>query len=381
MAELTERFDELERVLNEELIERREEIRCALLALVSGSTFFMIGTPGIAKSMLARRIHTYIEGGRYFDLNLDMSTRPEDLFGPQSLAALKDDRWERNTECTLVDADWAMLDEFFAASSALLKAMLRVLNEREFRNGTTLMRVPLTTIFAASNEIPTEARLAALYDRLLIRRRLRPISGPGPFIEMLELDVPDHPEAILTWGDVLKAQAEARAVTLPFKVLKAVAEIRKVLADKDIEPSDRRFRQAMGVVRAAAWRDGSVEAEPAHLLCLADICWDHPDQIPEVMAAVTEVLEPLISEADRLLRKVLAIRGQIRPSLEEIERMRLANELHDKVKKANRELGVLRRGVRGARQVAKLEEVGALIAAVSEQILTDLFELPVADTP
>lgn len=379
MPELTERFDALERVLNEELVERRDEIRCALLALISGKTFFMVGTPGIAKSMLARRIHAYIEGGRYFDLNLDMSTRPEDLFGPQSLAALKADRWERNTENTLVDADWAMLDEFFAASSALLKALLRALNEREFRNGTEMVSLPLTTVFMASNEVPTEARLAALYDRLLIRRRLRPISGPGPFIEMLEKRRPVHPEPILAWDDVLKAQAQAAEVTLPFKVLKAVAEIRRVLAEKDIEPSDRRLYEAMAVVRAAAWRDGSVEAEPGHLMCLADMCWDHPDQIPEVLTAVTEILEPLISEADRLMRKVAAIRGQIRQGLEEIERMRLANELHDKVKRASKELAVLRRGVRGARQVAKLEEVGLLIASVSEQILTDLYELPVAE--
>jgi MoxR-like ATPase len=371
---LPARFGLLESVLNGELVERSADIRCALLALVAGKTFFMVGEAGIAKSLLARRIHVYVEGGEFFDGDLDRFSKPEDVFGPQSLSALREDRWERNVEGTLVTADWAMLDEFFEASSAMLKAMLRALNEREFRNGTAVVKMPLTTLFCASNEVPTEARLMPLYDRLLIRRKLRRIQEPGSFVEMLELERPECPEPILTWSEVLKAQAEAATVVVPNKVLCAVAEIRRALADKAIEPSDRRFFEAMGVVRAAAWLDDCEQAEPAHLAVLSEICWNHPSQIPDVLTAVDSVLEPLITQVDRLMQNVMAIKGQIRKGLPDLDRKRLAIELHDKLKQAIKEMEVLQRGVRDPRQLAKLRQTEALISAVSEQILTDLYE-------
>lgn len=376
---LPARFRSLERVLNGELVERSEDIRCALLALVAGKTFFMVGEAGIAKSLLARRIHAYVEGGEFFDGDLDRFSKPEDVFGPQSLSALREDRWERNVQGTLVTADWAMLDEFFEASSAMLKAMLRALNEREFRNGTKVVAMPLTTLFAASNEVPTEGRLMPLYDRLLIRRRLRRIQEAGSFVEMLEKRRPECPEPILTWSEVLKAQAEAGAVEIPNKVLCAVAEIRRSLADKGIEPSDRRFFEAMGVVRAAAWLDDCSQAEPAHLMVLSDICWNHPSQISDVLAAVDSVLEPLITQVDRLMHNVMAIKGQIRTGLPDLDRKRLAIELHDKLKQAIKELEILDREARDPRQVKKLGQTRDLMSEVSEQIITELYERTVPE--
>jgi MoxR-like ATPase len=371
---LQDRFNELEAELNREVLERAGDIRCALLALVSGKTFFMVGEPGIAKSLLARRIRAYVEGGEFFDHDMDRYSKPDDLFGPQSLAALKEDRWERNVEGTLVTADWAMLDEFFEASSATLKTLLRALNERTFRNGGKILSMPLTTLFCASNEVPSEGRLMPLYDRLLLRRRVKRISAPGTFVSMLELKRPAHPEPIMAWSDVLKAQAEAAQVEIPNKVLVAVARIRQGLAERGIEPSDRRFFEAMAVVRAAAWRDGSTQAEPAHLVVLNDICWNTPSQIPDVLAAVEEVLEPLVTQVDRLMANVQSIRAQVRSGLEELDRKRLAVELHDKIRAADKELGVLRRGVRDPRQVRKLGETEKLIGETSEMIITELFE-------
>lgn len=378
---LPARFRALESVLNGELVERSEDIRCALLALIAGKTFFMVGEAGIAKSLLARRIHAYVEGGEFFDGDLDRFSKPEDVFGPQSLRALKEDRWERNVEGTLVTADWAMLDEFFEASSAMLKSMLRALNERTFRNGTQVVQMPLTTLLCASNEVPSEGRLMPLYDRLLIRRRLRRIQESGAFVSMLELERPTCPEPILAWSDVLKAQAEATAVTIPSKILCAVAEIRRALANRGIEPSDRRFYEAMGVVRAAAWLDNCSQAEATHLMVLSNICWNDPSQIGDVLAAIDEVLEPLITQVDRLMQNVLSIKAQIRTGLPELDRKRLAIELHDKLKIAAKEVEVLHRGVRDPRQVAKLRQTEVLLAEVSEQIITDLYEREAPEVP
>jgi MoxR-like ATPase len=253
MTELQQHFVRLAAVLNSELVERQEEINCALEALVGATTFFMVGEPGVAKSLLARRIHAYVGGGEFFDHDMDKFSTPEDLFGPRSLAAMKEDRWERQITGTLVTADWCMLDEIFEANSALLKTLLRAFNERTFHQGTEIIPMRLTTVLCASNEIPTEQRLLPLYDRLIIRREIRRISGPLGFVTMLATERDEKPEPIVTWADVQLAQEAAMRVTIPKDLLNAIAEIRVMLGESlKLFPSDRRFYEALKVIRAAA---------------------------------------------------------------------------------------------------------------------------------
>jgi hypothetical protein len=54
--------------------------------------------------------------------------------------------------------------------SAILNALLTLLNERLFDNGNERLPVPLLCLVGASNELPESEELDALYDRFLIRR-------------------------------------------------------------------------------------------------------------------------------------------------------------------------------------------------------------------
>ena len=64
----------------------------------------------------------------------------------------------------------AFLDEVFKANSAILNSLLTILNERKFDNGNQRVEVPLMAVVAASNELPDNEELDALYDRFLIRK-------------------------------------------------------------------------------------------------------------------------------------------------------------------------------------------------------------------
>src|SRR5512134_2634268 len=181
--ELAALLDELEHGL----VERRLHVRLALLAALAGEHTLLIGPPGTAKSELARRLHLAFEDARYFERLLTRFSVPEELFGPLSISALEQDRYERMTAGFLPQATIAFIDEVFKANSAILNALLTLLNEREFDNGAGRERCPLVSAIGATNEVPADAVAEAFFDRFLMRLPVGPVSAPG-FLTLLALD-------------------------------------------------------------------------------------------------------------------------------------------------------------------------------------------------
>src|SRR4029077_15932516 len=79
------------------------------------------------------------------------------------------------------EAEFVFLDELFNANSAILNNLLTVLNERVYRRGAETHRLPLLSLFSASNHLPDDDALRALFDRFLLRcqvRNLKPDAMP-----------------------------------------------------------------------------------------------------------------------------------------------------------------------------------------------------------
>jgi MoxR-like ATPase len=284
--------------LNHGLIERESAVNMAVLALLARENLLLVGPPGTAKSLVARKVARALGDTTPFEYLLTKFTTPEELFGPLSLSELKADRFRRNTAGFLPTAQVAFLDEIFKASSSILNTLLILLNERLFHNGAQVEAAPLQTLIAASNEIPSgQEELQALYDRFVLRLFVDYVK-PEHFAELLQEPGPEPQIEPLTLAEIEAVRAAARRVTLPEEIVSALHTLRvkhqhAFKEDKRESLSDRRLKKVVWLMRVSAAANGRTAVDLSDMLLLKNCLWNHPDNADKVFELVREVLHGL----------------------------------------------------------------------------------------
>jgi MoxR-like ATPase len=292
------------------LIERDDEIDLVLTALLAQEHPLLVGPPGTAKSLLLDALMGWM-GGRRFTVLLTKFSTPEELFGPISVAGLKEDRYRRITTGKLPEAHGAFIDEIWKASSAILNTLLRLLNERVFDAGDgSLVQAPLQICVAASNEWPQQfeggKELNALYDRFLLRKTVRPIlSAAGRQRLLWHRDHTPKLSTTVTPAEVEQAHREALALPWSPEAKEALETVLRELAKEGIQPGDRRQYKAIGATQAFAYLHGAGQVEPEHLEVLAHVLWESPEEQPEKVAGVVaRIANPTGMRVNSLLLEV-----------------------------------------------------------------------------
>src|SRR3954454_23010958 len=167
---LPTRLAQMARALESRFLGKDEVIRLLLIATLAGEHAVLIGPPGTAKSALIRMFARLLHA-QYFEYLLTRFTEPNEIFGPVDIAAFREGRYQRRIEGMLPEAEIVFLDEVFKSNSAILNALLTLLNERKYTSGGTVLKTPLLSCFGASNEVPGDENLTAIFDRFLLRIR------------------------------------------------------------------------------------------------------------------------------------------------------------------------------------------------------------------
>lgn len=308
--------------MNRGIYEKDTEIALSLLAAMAGESVILLGPPGVAKSMVARRLKTAFRDASSFEYLMSRFSTPDEIFGPVSIQKLKtSDTYERAVDGYLPTADVVFLDEIWKAGPAIQNTLLTVINEKLFRNGNREMRLPLKLLVAASNELPAKGEgLEALWDRFIIRIESRPIRQEKNFFAMLVGDSPsdDTPSSVTAeeYADWSRAICH---VGISQEVLNCIAVVRKGLksvnvddADerRDIYVSDRRWKNIAHLLRTSAFLQDREEVQPCDLLPVYHCLWQEPEERDAIRSIVIRAL--FAPFADALVKMKTALADDIK---------------------------------------------------------------------
>jgi len=268
------------------------------ISLVAGEHLFLLGPPGTAKSALVQDLARRIQG-RVFDYLLTRFTEPNELFGPFDIRKLREGELVTNIEGMLPEASLVFLDELLNANSAILNSLLMVLNERVFRRGRETRPLPLLMVVSASNRLPEDDALGALFDRFLLRVPCDNVA-PERLSEVLEagwkLDLPrGETAASFDIEDIRRLNRMLAEVDLA-GVRPAYVELVHRLRHAGIPISDRRAVKLQRLLAASALVCGRLCVDATDLWILRYI-WDTEEQQEVLVSIVQDAIDR--SGADR----------------------------------------------------------------------------------
>lgn len=243
--------------IGESLIDRDVPLEAIKLALLTKSHVMLNGKHGLAKSLLADRVFEAISGDPVVYKEMMMkSTQIEQVFGPPKIERFqKEAVWEFNTENMLPDAQFAFIDEVYRAPATVLPAMLRLLNERDFRNAGTWHKCPLMTAIGTTNFVTDDEELDAFHDRWLFRLEVRPVSTLQRRLLMLSKALaPEEPPTTFSLMQLAELQESVAEVIVPDTIQEVLCELfsalQKQLEGGKLFISDRRLVQTLRVLQA-----------------------------------------------------------------------------------------------------------------------------------
>jgi len=326
-ATLNERLRQVASSLEQQFLGKDEIIRLLLIAVVAGEHCVLLGPPGTAKSALIRSLAELMQA-KYFEYLLTRFTEPNEIFGPVDIAAFREGHYRRNTAGMLPEAEIVFLDEVFKSNSAILNALLTLLNERKYTSGGQIIRCPLISVFAASNEVPGDETLNAIFDRFLLRVRSDNLDAYH-FSELLQRGIAHEVRQVT--GQKVQPLLSARELidmgrsfgqrmNFSDAFLSAYRGLAFQIRAEGISLSDRRVVKMLKLFSASAFLDGRPTADASDFFVLKHT-WNNEDQADIIEAIVQPVLETFFREhPDR--RRVGAMGIGVEALAGEIDRIR-----------------------------------------------------------
>ena len=291
-------FQEVARHMGGHFLDKQEIVRLMMISAIAGEHMVVIGPPGTAKSAMIDMFARLIDA-RYFEYLLTRFTEPNELFGPVDISAFREGRYTRRIEGMLPTAEIVFLDEIFKSNSAILNSLLHIINERKFQNGPNVVGVPLISLFAASNEVPTDENLAAMFDRFLLRvlsdnldsYHFHELMNKGAALEVRKLTGRISEQApLVSARDLRSVHANFdQVMKLPEEFVAKYKSLIFQIRSEGVSVSDRRAVKMLKLFAASAVFDGRTQVHDGDFFVLRHI-WNNLDQVE----LLEEIVNPVV---------------------------------------------------------------------------------------
>jgi len=217
------------------------------------------------------------------------------------IAAFRAGTYRRRTEGMLPEAEIVFLDEVFKANSAILNSLLTLLNERTYSTGATVLASPLVSVFAASNELPQDESLAAVFDRFLLRVRSDHLDAHH-FHDLVRSGIALEGAR---WSDAAARGSVSRVslaalrsvaaqlvprLTMNEDVMSAYKSIVLAIRAEGVSLSDRRVVKLVKVMAANAWLQNREAIDVSDFFVLRHV-WNTMEQSLVLAGVVDPVLD------------------------------------------------------------------------------------------
>ena len=298
VTQISTHFQNIARTLNTHFLDKQEIIRLLNISAIAGEHMVLVGPPGTAKSAIIGMFAQLVDA-TYFEYLLTRFTEPNELFGPVDIKEFREGRYNRRTAGMLPSAEIVFLDEIFKSNSAILNSLLHVINERKFANGPIVMDVPLISLFAASNEVPNDENLAAMFDRFLLRVRSDYLDSYH-FHELMTRGIEHEVRKLTGRGARLQPITSAnelrrlqqqfdRFMVFPEDFLAKYKGLIFQIRSEGITISDRRAVKLLKLFAASAVFDGRTQVTDGDFFILRHI-WNNLDQAE----LLEEIVNPVV---------------------------------------------------------------------------------------
>lgn len=293
---MTHNIEKLNKVLThvkDTFVGKNDVVDLLGICLLARENAFLYGPPGTAKSAIVRTLAKAVTDGRNFEYLLTRFTEPNEIFGPFDIRKLKEGELLTNTEGMMPEASMVFLDEIFNANSAILNSLLMALNEKIFKRGKETKNLPALMFVGASNVLPEDEALNALFDRFLIRinvdyvnpELLQQVLLAGRKLEsMVETEAPE-----IFSNDIKELQNLCRTIDLK-PIYEVYLNTIITLRNTGIAISDRRAVKLQNLIAASALICGRNEAILSDLWVLKHI-WDTEEQIEILEGIINRTIE------------------------------------------------------------------------------------------
>jgi MoxR-like ATPase len=296
---LGQKLREVARELDQRYLDKSELVRMLLITLVAGEHMLIVGPPGTAKSALVRHLARLVDA-RYFEYLLTRFSEPNEIFGPVDIKAFREGTYLRRVEAMLPEADIVFLDEIFKSNSAILNSLLSILNERRFFTGSKTLKVPLCSMFGATNEVPNDDALGAIFDRFICRTLSENLDSfhfhglvergvRGEIAEMTGAN--EQVKPLVSVVEIRKLQTRlSQSLQFPEEFLARYKGFIFQIRSEGVSVSDRRVVKLLKLFAASAIVDGRASVNDGDFFVLKHI-WNSADQVPLLEDIVGPVLD------------------------------------------------------------------------------------------